>query len=204
MSMNISTNYANLSSGYKINRAKDDPSGMAIAQKMKQQENTSVAANQNNKMYQAKSNVIDGALANIQQYQQDIDALNVKKQNGLLSESDIKAIDNQIDQYNAGIADITNNTTFNESRVLSTSEDAVSQAVKNGAVLNGLEAQYRIGEVSAESAMAARSQVEDTDMAKEVSELKKNQVLQTASVLMQKRQQEDAVNLTSKLFSQGI
>lgn len=39
MSMNISTNYRNLSSGYKINSAADDAAGLSITQKMETEKN---------------------------------------------------------------------------------------------------------------------------------------------------------------------
>jgi len=129
--------------------------------------------------------------------------------NGTMSASDKMAIQSQIDQYSAGINDMTNQTKYNESYVLSdfsvsgSPSDMISQISSErssvGAETNGLEHSLRASQIAAENTVAAKSRIADTDVAKASSELKKQQVLRDYQTMMQKREEED-----KKKQAQGI
>lgn len=106
--------YSQLSSGKKINTAADGAAEMAIIQK----ENTAIggmdAGSQNIQSGISALNIADGALGQVTDYLQSIKELSVKAGNGLLDNEDRAYIQEQIDQYKQGIADIVGTAKYNE------------------------------------------------------------------------------------------
>ena len=72
---------AKLSSGYKINEAKDNPAGMAISNKMRAQIQSLNRANQNSSNAVNVIETAEGALSEIQDMVQRINELSVKASN---------------------------------------------------------------------------------------------------------------------------
>ena len=111
--------YSQLSSGKKINTAADGASEMAIIQK----ENTAIggmdAGSQNIQSGISALNIADGALGQVTDYLQSIKELSVKASNGLLDKEDRGYIQEQINQYKQGIADIVGTAKYNETSLLS-------------------------------------------------------------------------------------
>ena len=203
--------YGKIASGNKLQKAADGASELAISQKMETQIRTQEALAQNAAMDQAYQNIKDSGLAGMADYAQGINELSIRQMNGTMSASDKMAIQNQIDQYSAGIGDMTAQTKYNESYVLSdfnvsgTPSDMISQVTSArssvGAQTNGLEHSLRSSQVSAENTTAAKSRIGDTDIAKASSQLKKQQVLRDYQTMMQKKREEDKKNQTLGLFA---
>ena len=107
-----------LSSGYKINRAADDASGLAVSEKMRRQIRGLGQAVQNAQDGISMVQIADGAMAEIQDMLLRGMVLSVQASNGTLSQSDRNAIQMEIDQLRKEIDGIAQRTLFNETKVL--------------------------------------------------------------------------------------
>ena len=107
-----------LSSGYKINSAKDNPAGMAISNRMR------VQIKSLNKAHQNASNAVnvietaEGALSEIQDMIQRINELSVKAANGTNTTEDRQAIQEEINQLTKEITRIADDTEYNTQNLL--------------------------------------------------------------------------------------
>ena len=95
--------YSHLSSGKRINTAKDDAAGLAIANRMKTQETGYQVGADNAGMAIGASNVAEGALGGMSDYLQRIRELAVKSMNGINSDADKQIYQKEIDQLKQGI-----------------------------------------------------------------------------------------------------
>ena len=102
-----------LISGKRINSAKDDPAGFAIATIMTSQirENNQAIRNANNGI--SFNQVADGALASASESLLRVRELAVQASNGTLNDSDRQSIQAEINQLTNHINDISKNTQFN-------------------------------------------------------------------------------------------
>jgi flagellin len=107
-----------LSSGYKINIAADDASGLAISEKMRKQIRGLNQANQNAEDGISMVQTADGALEEIQNMLQRMNELCVKAANGTNSDTDREYIQDEIDQLNTEIDRVAVATKFNETYLL--------------------------------------------------------------------------------------
>lgn len=110
--------YTHLSSGKRINTAKDDAAGLAIANKMKGQEAGLKAGAENAGMAIGAANVAEGALGGMSDYLQRIRELAVRSMNGLNSNADKQIYQKEIDQLKQGIEGLARDTSFNEQKLL--------------------------------------------------------------------------------------
>ncbi|MBG5978721.1 FliC/FljB family flagellin [Proteus mirabilis] len=108
-----------LSSGLRINSAKDDAAGQAIANRFTSNVNglTQAARNANDGISIAQTT--EGALNEINNNLQRIRELTVQAKNGSNSESDIKSIQDEVGERLAEIDRISEQTQFNGVKVLS-------------------------------------------------------------------------------------
>lgn len=112
-----------LSSGFKINRAKDNASGLAIAKRMNAQlEGISVAGDNANDGVSVIETA-DGALSEIHDMLQRMNELAVKGANGTWSDADRETIQDEITQLQKGIEQIVDCTEFNGQKILNGSFD---------------------------------------------------------------------------------
>ena len=107
-----------LSSGYKINRAADDASGLAISEKMRKQIRGLTQASSNAQDGISAVQTAEGALAEVHDMLQRMNELAVKAANGTNSESDRTAIQDEIDQLTTEIDRVSTTTKFNETYLL--------------------------------------------------------------------------------------
>lgn len=110
--------YTHLSSGKRINTAKDDAAGLAIANKMRMQETGYKVGAENAGMAMGANNVADGALDGMSDYLQRIRELAVRSMNGINSNADKQIYQREIDQMKQGIEGLARNTSFNEQTLL--------------------------------------------------------------------------------------
>ena len=220
--------YGKIASGNRIQRASDDAAGMAIASKQEAQLRAQKMQQRNAMSQQDAINIADGARSGISDYLQDINSLAVQSMNGLYSDSDRQAIQNQINAYASGINDTVNQAKYNETYVLadgSTSAralgvenfnvmdgnanlDTIDSAIQSvsgarasdGARYNGLESSISNLASTAENTEASISRISDQDIAEGATRLKSDQVLEQAQVQMQRRQMDDQANLVNKMF----
>lgn len=107
-----------LSSGMKINDAKDNPAGLAMAKRMNAQiEGTSVA---NNNASDGVSiiEIADGALSEVSDMLQRMNELSVKAANGVMTDEDKETVQQEIAQLKEEITRVSEDTEFNGQRLL--------------------------------------------------------------------------------------
>lgn len=119
----LADSLARLSSGIKIMNAKDNPSGLALSNKMHAQiENVGVATNNANDGISVIK-IADGTLSEIHDMLQRINELAVKSSTGSLTSEDRKIIDEEAQQLKNEIERIAAETEFNGQNLLDGSFD---------------------------------------------------------------------------------
>lgn len=107
-----------LSSGYKINAAKDNPSGLAIAKRMNLQLRGISKASQNVTDGISVIQTAEGTLAEMQDMVKRISELSVKAANGTLSEADKEIVQEEIGQLKDELQRLSDTTDFNGQKLL--------------------------------------------------------------------------------------
>ena len=125
----LTTSLGKLSSGYKINSAKDDAAGLAISRRMHAQLKGLKAASQDAKDGVSVIEIADGALAEVHDILQRMNELAIKSANGTLSEerrtsangeilkSDRDAIQEEIAQLGEELDRIGQTTEYNSQKL---------------------------------------------------------------------------------------
>ncbi len=125
---NLSKTTEKLASGYKVNRAADDASGLAISEKMRRQIRGLSQASMNVSDGISFVQVADGALAEVHDMLQRCNELSVKAANGTLTKQDRAYIDTEYQHLKEEIDRIGETTTFNEFRVFPENGSAAHEA----------------------------------------------------------------------------
>jgi len=107
-----------LSSGLKINHAKDNPAGLAMAKRMNAQIKGLAVANQNAGDGVSVIETADGALTEVADMLQRMNELSVKAANGTMTEEDRATIQEEIAQLKEEITRISETTEFNSQKLL--------------------------------------------------------------------------------------
>ena len=100
-----------LSSGYKINRAADDAAGLSISEKMRKQIKGLTQASSNAQDGVSAVQTAEGALTEVHSMLQRMNELAVQSSNGTNSQTDRKAIQDEIDQLTSEIDRVSQLTT---------------------------------------------------------------------------------------------
>ena len=109
----LSTSIQRLSSGYKINSSADDPAGCAISEKMRIQIRGLEQAKNNTTDGISVLNTAEGAIVEIQSMLTRLKELTVQAANDVNSDDERSAIQQEIDNVNAEIDRISEQTEFN-------------------------------------------------------------------------------------------
>lgn len=116
---NLSKSLEKLSSGYRINRAGDDASGLAISEKMKAQIKGLEQASSNAQDGISLVQTAEGATTEIHNMLNRMVELATKSANGTIqNEVDRDAIQSEVDALNTEISRITDSTNFNGIKLL--------------------------------------------------------------------------------------
>ena len=167
-----------LSSGYKINRAADDAAGLSISEKMRKQIRGLTQASTNAQDGISAVQTAEGALTEVHDMLQRMNELAVKAANGTMSSSDKADVHNEIKQLSTEIDRVATTTKFNETYLLSGSQDGkISSAKWDGSLSFALQvgadnlSSNRIGvRIYAITASAIGVGVDDKKTAKEIVE----------------------------------
>lgn len=235
-SQNTYQSYQQLASGKRINSAADDAAGLAIAEKLETQSNGYDVGKNNAATSQNMINVAEGALGSITDSLQRIRELSVQASNSAIyGDSELNAIQGEIEQLKQGISDVAKNTTFNTMNLLDGSmtgsniatnpdgsgmkvdmpnatlealgikdfdvtgdfdisvidkalEKVTSQRSELGATTNRLDSAMNFNSYASYNLTASKSNIEDLDMAKAVSEKEKNRILEQYKLMLMKKQ----------------
>ncbi len=112
-----------LSSGYRINRAADDAAGLAISEKMKTQIAGLEQASRNAADGISVIQTAEGALDEVEAMLQRMRELSVQAANGVNTDEDRGAIQDEINQLNEEINRVSNTTEFNTKKLLNGTVD---------------------------------------------------------------------------------
>ncbi|MCK0526289.1 flagellin [Anaerobiospirillum sp. NML120449] len=110
--LNLNTSYQRLSSGLRINSAKDDAAGLQIADRLTSQINGLNQGNRNTNDGIALAQTIEGALDETTNMLQRIRVLAVQSANGTNSQKDRDALQEEVTQLSAEITRIAQQTTY--------------------------------------------------------------------------------------------
>ena len=109
----LSNSLERLSSGLKINHAKDNASGLAMAKRMNAQIRSLETANQNSSDGVSVIEIAEGALTEVEEMIQRMNELAVKSSTGTIQDDDRKMIDDEIKQLKSEIERIADTTMYN-------------------------------------------------------------------------------------------
>lgn len=192
-----------LSSGKRINRAADDAAGLSISEKMRAQirQLNQTARNDQNEISSIQT--AEGALDEVSNMLVRMTELAQQSLDVTLETDDTNNLKLEMTSLGDAIKDIYNNTNFNGKRVLATGAGVVSvgatsdgaaiasaitlvnkQRAEFGAKQNKLESVVRNTKTTAENLQAAESRIRDADMAEEMSNFTKNNILVQAGTAM--------------------
>lgn len=141
----LQTSTGRISSGYKINRAKDDAAGMAISKKMRMQIRGLTQASANAENGISVCETADGALTEIEDMLQRIKEISVKASNGTNTTSDRIAIQAEVKLLKDEITRITTQTDFNGGVLLDGSYDLRGYADQLGVKVTDYSDEVPVG-----------------------------------------------------------
>lgn len=248
-SSSLNTSFERLSSGFRINSAKDDAAGLQIVDRMTSQIQGLDQAVRNANDGISLAQTIEGALQETTNALQRIRVLAIQSQNGINDASDRLALQKEVSALKSEMSRVTTTTQFAGVNVLTgnfssaflvganagqtinvnvsrpngfgalglfgsatlsiatvpdasralAQLDAAIQVVDDkradlGAIQNRFQSTIRNLSNISENVSAARSQIRDTDFAKETAELTRAQIIQQASttILAQANQRPQA------------
>jgi len=185
-----------LSSGLRVNSAKDDAAGLAIGLNMDAYARTISSRIRNNSDTISANQIADGALQSLGDIALRAQELVAQKSNSLLGTTEKGYIDKEIAALATAAGTVKTNATFNgtgqvsltfTSANIGTSAALTSIASARataGANINAAQFQIEADRAAYENQMAAKSRIMDADFAEETARLSRNQVLQQAGMAM--------------------
>lgn len=202
-----------LSSGLRINRAADDAAGLSISEKMRGEVRGIAQRARNVQDMISSIQTGEGALNEVSDMLVRMKELAIQKSNGTYAAEDRANIDLELNALGASISGIISDTDYNGTKVLAaitftavtsaSTEANINTAIGQintaratfGANQNQLEHAYNNLSTYGENLQSAESRIRDVDMAQEMMEFTKNNILVQAaqSMLSQANQQPQGV-----------
>lgn len=198
-SIGLASALERLSSGLRVNSAKDDAAGLAIGMDMDKYARSISSKIRESSDNISKNQVADGALAVIGDIALRVNELMSQRTNANLSTAQQGYIKTEVDKLVLAAADVKTNATFNGKDAIaavgtytaltSTNSAAVITSVANlrataGAEMNTQEFKIQSFRTNYEAQMTAKGRVMDADFAEETSRLARFQILQQAGTAM--------------------
>ena len=116
--MSLATSMQRLSSGLRVNSAKDDAAGLAIAERMNAQSRGMSAASRNANDGISMAQVAEGALGKVTDLLQRMRELAVQSANGTNTDADRTSLDQEFGELSKEIQRVVSGTTFNGKKVV--------------------------------------------------------------------------------------
>lgn len=211
-SQSLSTSIERLSSGLRVNSAKDDAAGLAVSMKMDSYARGISASIRQANDGISQAQIADGALSTVNDMLQRMSELAAQAQGTTLTTNEQAYLNKEYQALNTSIATIQGNAKMNGQTAFATTYSSVtapagnitnsaaataaatlvSQAIDQvansraeaGAAINNLNFQIQSYEANYENQMAAKSRITDADFAQETSNLSRGQILQQAGTAM--------------------
>ena len=153
----LTTSYQRLSSGMRINSAKDDAAGLQISSRLTTQINGLNQANRNANDGLALLQTIDGAVEEISGRLQHARTLLVQASNGTNTADDLKALQTEIHSTLLTASAIGTDTTYAGKKILvghQTSPDDIYESVANGKNYDAGKLNLQVGANSGDTIQA--------------------------------------------------
>jgi len=128
----LNTSISRLSSGLRVNSAKDDAAGLAISERMNAQIKGFDVASRNANDGVSLLQVADGAFGNISDSLQRMRELAVQSKNGSLNSTDRSNLDREFQSLTDQVAQVAVGTQFNGNNVFTSANKSVSLQVGAG------------------------------------------------------------------------
>ena len=138
----LSESIGKLTSGYKINHAKDNPSGLAMAKRMNAQIQCMKVADDSTNDGINIIKTADGVLGELQDMLQRMNELSIKAANGTNTEDDRETIQREITQLKSEVTRIADATQFNGRNLLDGTFDYRTYTTVGGATDPKVEVSY--------------------------------------------------------------
>jgi len=171
-----------LSSGSRINSAKDDPVAAALIQELAKSETALATQNEINSRRQSELQIdYGGATQNLERLQ-DLRAIAVQAANGTLDASARQALQSEASNASDLIeVDVSSASAAEDSieAIDAKIEQEAQQISRLSAESSALRYRESANSIAMENMAAARSAAQDTDIAQTLSEVQKMQVLST-------------------------
>ena len=192
----MSTTLQRLSSGLRVNSAKDDAAGLAIGMDMEKSARALASDIRTSSDNISKAQVADGALSVVNDMAQRIAELVAQTTNTNLTATQKGYIGTEIDKLVTEAGNVQTNALFNGSKAYSTVitiasanitaniASIASERATQGATMNNEQFKIQSYQVNYENTMAAKSRIMDADFAEETSRLARFQILQQAGTAM--------------------
>lgn len=192
----LSSALERLSSGLRVNSAKDDAAGLAIGLNMDAYSRTISSRIRNNSDTISANQIADGALQSLGDIALRAQELEAQKTNTLLGKTEKGYIDKEISALATAATNIVSNATFNGTAQVSLTftsatigttaalTSIASARADAGANINSAQYQIEADRAAYENQMAAKSRIMDADFAEETARLSRHQVLQQAGMAM--------------------
>ena len=135
---NLNTTYQRLSSGMRINSAKDDAAGLQISDRLSSQINGLNQGNRNTNDSISLAQTAEGAMDEMTTMLQRIRTLAVQSTNGTNSAEDRKAMQQEVSQLSHEITRIACQTKFAGQEILAGNDTTPANVGQNGAKGRGL------------------------------------------------------------------
>lgn len=142
----LSNSIQRLSSGLKINNAKDNPAGLAMAKRMNAQIKGTEVANQNANDGISVIETADGALSEIQAMLQRMTELSTKAATGTLTDDDRELIQSEVEQLQSEIERVSGSTQFNGQNLLDGTYGIKAYTTDNDLKVSAVSADVTPGE----------------------------------------------------------
>ena len=220
-SLGLSSAIERLSSGLRINSAKDDAAGLAVSLNMDAEARGISAKIRNNSDLISQAQVADGALQVVGDILLRMSELESQAASTTLSSTDKGYINSEFTALSASMATIQTAATLNGSTAfaqgiasvasISTTVGASASGITAalgsvaasrataGAVMNNLQFQIQSQEANYENQMAAKTRIVSADFAQETSNLARSQILQQAGTAMVAQANQIPQNVLSLL-----
>lgn len=134
-----------MSTGYKVNHAKENPSGIAIAKRMNAQLRGLENANQNASNAISVVSTAEGALSEMQAMVQRMNELAVQAANSTKTDEDRAAIQEEVKELKEELTRMKNDTEFNGKSLLNGDCDLKGYADANGIAVGYYSDEVQIG-----------------------------------------------------------
>ncbi len=153
-----------LSSGLKINHAKDDPAGLAMSKRMNAQIQGVSVAGQNANDGISIIEIADGALSEVSDMLQRMNELAIKSANGIMSENDRATVQKEVAQLKEEVTRVSETTEFNGQKLLNGEFDLKGYTDQLGITVNTYSKDVPVKEYTIDTLTVTKETVDGADV----------------------------------------